>query len=1057
MLSSPLYARVLFVSAALAAITFIPSDNVEALQQGNVAGRVVDGQSLQPLSVVQVFILDLNRGSLTEANGGFVLAGVPAGQHTVQVERIGYAAQSIEVTVVSGQTVTVNFQMAEEALALDEVVVSALGVVREARSLGYSVARVNPTEMTVNSSVNFMNALQGKLAGVNVQLLGSGAQGSTKIRIRGQSSMGPNNSPLIVVNGVPIDNTNFASGSQIMEPGRSRSNDSGDGLSSINPDDIVEMTVLKGAAAAALYGSRGQNGVVLITTRSRLAGIGTRIEFSSNLTRERILDHRGFQMEYGEGEEGVRPTTAFPGAGVWSWGEKFLDADQGVTQILWDGIEVPYLAQRNQLHDFYRDGFNATNTISVLHGTESGGVSASFSNLTSRGIYPTADYERNTINLGFTQEVAEFLTLSGNVQYTREDRKNSPALYGQSDTPMVLYTMANSIPMDLMESEAVDDEGDEQFWSRFGARPNPYFTASRFDNNIRDRVFGNITARVALGDRAFVQARVGQDYSTREQDYNYPTGGIGDAPAPPGFFNGTFTTDASSQREVNVDLLAGADRTYGDFGVDLNVGANLLYRLRKRTNVHVTDFYSRNSYTIANGRQVVSGFTQAERQVNSLYAFSQISYLDMLFLTGTVRNDWFSTLSPENRSILYPSVGASFVFTDGFELPDWLSYGKVRVAYAEVGSDTDVPPYGGNLFYRINPVIFEDVPLGSIASSIMPNPQLRPMRVSEWEVGTEMTLWNNVTLEVSWYQRTANEQILRQAIPRSSGYSSRLINIGASQNKGVEALLNFTPVRLDRFSWNVNFNANYNTTKVLDLGSDIGIDQLVLPGGAFHGELRQVTGQPMNLLYGWGWARDDQGRTIFNATTGLPIKSPEQYRIGTSIPKWIGGITNSFGYDNLSMSFLIDFKLGHWMLSNTHMNAARHGLLPETLEGRDTNCIVGDGVNPDGAVNTTCGQPQRYWTTLRSFRASEPSAFKAGSWQLRQITLGYNITGSVLETLGAQALRVNLVANNVAVLKQWVPHIHPDQNSTIDDLEQGIESTGLPITRGLGINVNVVF
>ncbi len=1025
--------------------------------QGSIMGTVTDDVTGEAIPGANVAIVGTQQGSSTDASGQYTITGVEPGTYTVQASFVGFAtAQTPGVQVVEGEATVVDFALEPTDIGLDEVVVTALGIDRAARALGYSVARVEPEDLTVNRTPNFMDALQGKMAGVTVSPMGTGPQGSSKVRIRGQSSFGANNSPLIVIDGVPIDNTTFGVSGDVGERGSNRNSDSGDGLSSVNPDNIEDMTILKGAAAAALYGARAKDGVIMITTKNRAQGTGIQVEYTSSLTMDAPLDLRDYQMEYGQGEGGERPTSSFPVSGVWSFGERF---EPGMTHILFDGLEVPYEPQPNQLHEYYRTGSNLSNSLTISSGGQNGGFSISLSNLNSQAILPGSGYSRNNVGLGFTQQVVNLLTLSGNVHYSKENRENPPNIAEQDYSPVVIYTLANSMPMDVLEENCCDENGDEIIYSRFTNRTNPYFALKRFENNDRDRVYGNITARLDLTDWLYLQGRIGQDYYYRDQEYNLPTGSQRQAPAPPGFVNGQYVRDGLTFREQNADFLLGANRRFGSVGLDVNVGGNTMYRRMERNNVLVSDFFSRGLYALGNGRSLSPDHSLSERKVNSLYGVAEVSYRELLYLTGTLRNDWFSTLSPEERSILYPSLTASFVFTDmlGPGLPGWLTNGKVRAAYAQVGSDTDVAPYSNNLFYGINSLFFNESPLGSISGNSVPNPNLRPMRVTEWEVGLDVTLLDNLRLDVAYYDKVSSDQILSQQISNASGFSSRSINVGESKNQGLEMLLSFSPVVTENVRWNSSFNASYNTTEVIDLGEDIGIDQITVGGADFHGELRQVTGMPMNQLYGWGWLRDEQGRQVFSPTTGRPMRSEQQLAFGSSIPTWVGGFSNSLNYGPVSMSFLIDFSLGHKLISGTHINAYRHGLDKATLEGREQGFVVGDGVNPDGSVNTAQADVQTFYETIRAFRASEQSVFDAGSWQLRQITLGYDLTRHLGGRTSIRALRLNAVARNVAVLKKWVPHIHPDQNGIISDRRQGLEATGLPVTRSLGLSLNVQF
>jgi TonB-linked SusC/RagA family outer membrane protein len=1032
--------------------TILKAENLEQ----TVRGKVEDENSTG-LPGVSVLLRGTTRGTTTNADGAFQLE-VPDATAVLVFSYVGY--QSQEITVGSKTNLTVS--LVPESKALQEVVVTALGIKKQAKSIGYATATVPTEEMTINRTANFMNALQGKMAGVNITSMGSGPAGTSKIRIRGQSSFGGNNSPLIVVNGVPIDNTNNGARGDVSERGSNRTSDGGDGLSSINPDDIENLTVLKGAAASALYGSRAKDGVIMITTKNRGSGSGVSLSYNTNFTSDTPLDYTDYQYEYGQGENGKRPTSAFPTSGQWSFGEKF---EPGMTQILFDNVEVPYVPQRNQISDYYRKGSTFTNTITLASGNENGGFSLSASNLSNKTILPGSGYDRRTVNLGFTQTVAKKLTVSGNINYSNEYRKNPPNIAEQDYSPVVLFNMANSMPLDLLKQYASDENGNEVVWSRFTNRTNPYFALKRFDNIRNDRVFGNLTARYNFTDWLFLQGRIGQDYYSREQDYNLPTGSQRQPAAPAGFVNGQYVQDDRNVRELNTDFLLGANRTFGVFGVNVNVGGNQMYRRISRHNVLVQDFYSRDLYTIGNGRQRDPIYDFSERRVNSLYASAEVSFKDFLFLNGTARNDWFSTLSPANRSILYPSLTASFVFSQAFaaSLPNWVNFGKIRAGYAEVGSDTDVSPYANNLFYSINSQQFASPggvaqTLASISGSTVPNANLRPMRVSEKEFGIELKLFNSILgLDLTYYDKLSSDQILRAQTSNAGGYLNQLINVGESRNQGYEMLVNVMPVKTQNFTWNAIFNAAYNKTKVLNLGDDVSDNSITVGTGDFSGELRQVVGQPLGQLYGFGFLRDEQGRQIFDAGNGRPLRTATQIPFGSAVPLWVGGITNNISYKGLNLSFLIDFKLGHKMISGTNFNAWRHGLHKGTLPGREEGFVIGEGVNPNGETNTTKSVVQAYYETVRSQNVAEPFVYNAGLWQLRQISLGYDFTRFLTSVKFIKGLRINAVANNVAVLKKWVPNIHPEQFGFPSDNLIGLEATGLPITRSLGFNLNVKF
>lgn len=1035
-----------------------------AMQAQKVSGNITSAKDGTALPGVSVQVKGTNTGTTSDAEGKYSLAA--SSNSTLIFSYIGFKSKEVKV----GNQTTINVALDEDAAALEEVVVTALGIKKEAKKLGYATSTISPAAITENRSPNFMNTLQGKIAGVNISGLGTGPAGTSKIRIRGQSSISGQNNPLIVVNGVPIDNTNFGTNpgnasadNSIGVRGGGNTSDGGDGLSSINPDDIESMTVLKGATAAALYGSRAKDGVIMITTKSKGDKKGIGVTYNSNFTNDTPLDFTDFQYEYGQGENGIRPNAPNPTSGQWSFGEKF---QPGMTQVLFDGVTVPYEPVYDRIRKFFRNGQNFTNTLSLATNGEKGGINLSLANMDNKGIVPNNSFNRKTINLGFAYDLSKKMSFAGNINYSSEYNKNPPNIANQDNSiPTAIFNMANSMPFDLLDQKKYNAAGNEYIYSRFQNRTNPYFTlAEQFQNIRRDRIFGNLSAKYNILPWLFVQGRIGQDYWSRDQDYNnFPTGQASLAAAPAGFVNGVYTQESRRFRETNADILISGTKNFGNFGIDFNLGGNQMYRRSDLNSVQVTDFVVRGLYTVMNGRVKDPLYSLSERAVNSVYGSGEFSFKDFLYLNVTARNDWFSTLSPENRSILYPSVSGSFVFSQAFEnLPSWLNFGKLRAAYAEVGSDTDVGPYANNLFYGINANLFANPsgaaqPVGGSQGTTVPNAGLRPMRIAESEAGIELKLFNNrVSLDAAVYRKITTDQIVSAQISDASGFVTRLINSGKSRNQGFEALLNIIPIKTRDFQWDLTFNGSYNITKVLSLLTDKEGERITVGTHVFNGELRQVVGQEMGQIYGFGFRRDAQGRMIFGAN-GIPLRTTDLISYGSALPKWVGGINNSFNYKGISVSALIDFKLGNMMLSGTNFNLVRHGLHKMTLEGRDTGGIVGQGVNEKGEPNAVKANPQDYWSVVRSLALIEPVVYDGGYWKLRQITAGYDFTKFLPSNSPVKGVRLSFVANNVLLLKKWVDNIDPETFGYSSDNLVGMESTGLPSTRSMGFNLNVKF
>lgn len=1034
---------------------------IEEVKQDPVRGKVISGKDNSPLAGATITVKGKNRSVVSDANGNFQI-NANVGDVLV-IEYVNYQPSQVTVNRMNLGDVSLT----QKETNIGEVVVTALGITKQSRSIGYAATNVKAEELTVNRTPNLMNALQGKVAGVNISGLGTGPAGTSKIRIRGQSSISGQNNPLIVINGIPVDNTNFGtnpgnagSDNSIGVRGGGNTSDGGDGLQSINPDDIENMTILKGAPAAALYGSRAQNGVIMITTKTRGAGKGLGVSYNVNYTDDKPLDYTDYQYEYGQGENGVRPTTPNPTSGEWSFGEKFKP---GMTQVLFNNLTVPYEPQYNRISKFFRHAQNLTNTVTLETGGEKGGLHLSLGNMDNKGIVPNNTFNRKTINLGFSYKLSEKFSFTGNANYSREINKNPPNIANQDNTiPVTLYNLANSMPLEVLDANKYDADGNEYVFSRFKNRTNPYWVlAEQFQNINRDRLFGNLSVKYDIIPGVFVQGRIGQDYWSRDQDYNnFPTGQASRGPAPPGFVNGVYTQESRRFREYNGDILVSATRTFGNFGANLTAGANQMRRRSDVNSVQVTDFVIKGLYTVQNGRAKDPIYDLSQRGVNSAYGSAELSYNRTLYLNGTLRNDWFSTLSESNRSILYPSVSASYVFSENFQ-PGWLSFGKFRIGYAEVGSDTDVPPYANLLFYGINSNLLPNPagasqPVGGPNGNTVPNANLRPMRIAETEVGLELRMFNSrVNLDMAAYRKITTDQIVQAQISDASGFIDTRINSGRSRNLGVEGLLNLVPIKTRNFTWEFTANTSYNITKVLSLKTDVPGERITVGTHVFNGELRQIVGMEMGQIAGFGYKRDAQGNKIFG-TNGLPLRTTDLVNFGSALPKWVGGFTNAFNYRGVSLSFLIDYKLGNKMLSGTNFNLIRHGLHKMTLEGREGG-VIGDGVSVNGGKNTIVAPVQTYWEVVRSQALVEPVIYNGGYWKLRQISLGYDFTKMVPTKWPVKGLRLSFVANNVLILKKWVDNIDPETFGYSSDNLVGMESTGLPSTRSMGLNLNIKF
>src|SRR4030095_12150404 len=815
-----------------------------------VSGTVSDGN--KPISSVTVQVKGTSRATSTDEAGRFRIGA--SAKDVLILSSVGFVTREIPI---NGKQ-SLDIVLTGDSSSLSEVVVTALGITKKSRVLGYSATNVKAEELTVNRTPNPINALQGKVAGMNITSLGTGPGGSSKIRIRGQSAITGGDNPLIVVNGVPINSGNFNS-STVAVTGGGVYADGGDSYASINPDDIESMTVLKGAPAAALYGYRATNGDIMNTTKTKGKGRGIGVTINSNFTTETPLDFTDYQKVYGQGEGGVRPTTSTPTSGEWSFGEKI---QPGMTHILYDSLTVPYVAQGSRIKEFYRNGYNLSNTITMESFGDKGGVHLSLNNTDNQGITPNNKLNRKVINFGFSSTLSEQFSFGGNINYSREYNYNPPNIANQDNSiPTTLMALSNTMPLSVLEAKKYNAQGNEYIYSRFMNRTNPYWVlAEQFHNIKRDRIFGNVFAKYNILPWLWVQARLGQDYYSRDEDVNnFPTGHASRGPAPAGFVNGVYTQESRRFRETNLDVLTSANKTFGKIDATVTAGANQMRRRTDVNNVQVTDFVVRGLYTVQNGRAKNPVYSIDEKAVTSVFGSVDLSWDRKFYLSGTLRSDWFSTLSKENNGILYPSVSGSYVFSESLNgaIP-WLTFGKIRLAYAEVGSDADLAPYSDQLFYSVNSNSILNpsgtaVTVGS-SGAVLPNKNLRPMREKETEVGLELKLFQSrIGIDIAAYKKLTIDQIVSVQISDGSGFTSTLINSGESQNKGIEGLFTVVPLQMKNFRWEFTANTAYNITKVNRIATDKEGEKFTTGTHPFNGEVRMVVGKEMGQIAGFGY------------------------------------------------------------------------------------------------------------------------------------------------------------------------------------------------------------
>lgn len=1020
-----------------------------------VTGTVVDEHN-QPVGGTTVTVKGNNKGTVTDASGNFRINA--SGSNILVFSFVGYTTQEL---TLNGRT-TVNVTMfRSEGDDLAMVVVTALGIKRESKKLGYAAETVRLNEIQQNRTVNVMSSLEGKIAGLDISPPSSGAGASTKIRLRGQSAFnGANNSPLIVINGLPMDQgARGAAGNASI--------DLGDNMQQINPDDIESMTVLKGATAAALYGSRAANGAIIITTKSGAKNTGIGVEYISNFSADEVLDFTDFQMVYGQGQAGQRPSSQGQAVttGQFGWGAK-LD---GAPTIQFDGVQRPYVAHPNRIKEFYRTGTSFTNTIALSGGNAKGSFRASYSDQDAKGISPNNDYHKRIFNLGVSHNLTDKLSVQVNMNYTNEVNNNPPQVGVQgAGSPNFLYRIANSIGLDVLREKAVSPNGTETQTSGFQTTLiNPYYLMPRqFIVNKRDRILGTATVRYNLFKWLYLQGRMNMDYSVSFLEQNYPTGTGSSTPlnqAGTGF-NGTYSVNEATGRQINADFLLGGNHKFGDFSVDLSLGGNIYTNYSRTSNLSVVDFTVRDLYSFENGitksdPNNPTNFTIYRERVNSLYGFAEFGYKNLIFLNVAARNDWFTVLNPAKNSYLYPSFSGSFIFSELLKQVSWLNYGKLRASYADVGSANGINAFSGVLTYGILPNQFSGMSLGTITNAASPNPLLRPFSVKEKEIGIELKMFGSrVNLDIAAYDKQTRDQILTVEISNASGYTGTPLNLGSLQNRGLEFLLDVTPVKTKDFTWISSFNTALNTTKVLALAP--GTKRLIVTsfgGNEFLGSLVYEVGQPLNQLAAKTYLRDSKGNIVVGDNGRLQASTGPDVLFGSALPKYTGGWNNVFRYKNLSLLVHIDYKAGGKVLSSTALNGLRQGHTKASLVGREGGVIF-PAVTASGNPNTTAVDPQLFYTDYRNLQIADPFLFKSDFVKLRNITLSYDFTrliGSRIKFV--KGLTLSASCRNVLIIKKYIADLDPESFASSGDSRVGYEQATLPTTRNYGVNLNVKF
>jgi TonB-linked SusC/RagA family outer membrane protein len=1091
------FRSLLTIGLALIALPVVAN----AQQATTVSGQVKTSVGATPLVGVIVSAPSLKVSATTD-NGGNYRLELPAGTTgsvSLTARRIGYQTGTVQVSL-TGPAVQQDIVLVEGAIELQQVVVTALGIEREQRDLTYSAQSGSGDKLNDVPTNNVVSALQGNVAGVQVTN-SSNPFGSARIVIRGSSSILGQNQPLIVVDGVPIDNAapaNTGYGPQgTPTAGNLGGYDVGNAAADLSADNVQSYTVLKGPNAAALYGSRAANGVVVYTTKNGKGapntGFGVTATFGAN--SETPLRLPNYQNRYGQGFEGNFNFVDGNGGGVndyadESWGPLMNGRTTGCMRPI--GAPTPGIGQPqnydtsapcnqffgvgpwtshpNNVRDFWQTGLLINANIAVARSSDRSNVRLSVGRVNESGMYPNNENNRTDIALAGGTQVSNHWSAEASVNYINDGMKNQPSqAYEEIDPMQGFIWFGRQVDTKLLKQNLYRDPANaltQQIlvgnpnmrtdapipysWN-YSYHPNPYWMAGvKTTDYSRNRGLGHASVTYKMNDWLSVTGRVGRDWYQNQFRANYPVNNI----SP--FYQGGLLDVGETRSETNSDFLITATRQLNpDLSLQVNAGGNQRKNDYNTNMGQVSQLVIPGVYTMANSDgQPFTLLYLSHKKVNSLYGSASLGYRDWLTLDLTGRNDWSSTLPEGANSLFYPSIGAAFVFTDALGLQtSWLSYGKIRASWTRVGNDTD--PYQLAAVYDAG-TAWAGQPFFSTANRL-PNKALKPEQTTGEEIGADLGfLHDRVIVNATVYQKNTTDQILPVSISGATGFTSAVVNSGEVRNRGLELAANLTPIDKPEFRWNMVVNWSKNRNKVLSLYGGV---QRIVVGSYWNVNVTADSGQPYGNLVGYKWARDAQGHILVDAG-GLPMQDATQTVLGNYNPDWVGGISNTFTYKRFALSFSFDGQYGGNVYSVTKWFGQYSGVLEQTLAGREVdwnapgyvvpNAVYGEGPLA-GQADTSHVLAQDYWHN--TFYAQEMGILDATYFKLRELRLAYTLPSRVASFIGFSDATIALVGRNLLLFAKQ-PTIDPETAFDTSN-RQGVENGQLPTARSIGFTMSV--
>lgn len=1047
-----------------------------AFSQRTISGNITDDTGLALIGA-NVLVKGTTAGTTTDVDGNFSI-NVPEGSETLVISYTGYATQEMEI----GSSNLVSIQMSEGEV-LSEIVVTALGIEREEKSLGYAVTKIDGSDLDRTKETNLVNSLQGKIAGVQIAGSPSSLGGSSRITIRGSNSFLGNNQPLFVIDGIPVDNGNLSTSSQERGFGGSVAYDYGNTAADIDPASIENVTVLKGAAATALYGTRGANGVIQITTKSGRGKKGLGVEFSTQLSAESVRNLIPHQMEYGGGDiagtssgfyeviqDGVTYLTpAYSKDGA--WGPRY---DPNTLVRHWDSWDPdnpttykqtrPWVAPANSYEDFFQTGVTRTTNVALSGGNDLGSIRFGYTNLDATGTIPNGKLGRNSFTLRSEYDISDKINVNVKGNYIITDGENRNITGYNNGNPLQAFTQwwQTQLDVDRLQNSTTE-AGVQQTWNALGAQvdsdgnlirwnpapnffDNPYWVRENFlQEDTRNRFIGGVGINIELAKGLTLAGNYGTDFYQTSDRAGIPIASVETA---------YYREREIRFSETNYETRLNYNGNISDrLTINAFVGGNIMQQNNRVTTAETSGGLSLEGFfNIANSAgSPLFGSSEFNKSINSVMGGASFGFDNWLYLDLTARNDWSSTLPADENSYFYPSATVSAVISDlGNFNSKAISFLKVRASYAQAGNDAG--PYSlTDVFSPITPNFAGQPRYG--VPNVQNNPFLKPELTSEVEFGLDARfLKNRLGVDIAVFKRNTVDQIFSVPSSSATGYTSRVLNSGEMENSGIEVQLYGTPIQTKDFSLNLGLNFSKLNNKVVSLAD--GVESINM-GGTWAADLRVQEGQKYMAIYGQNYTYHDNGQRLIDED-GAYVFTTDREFLGSALADWVGGFNLDLNWKGVTFGGLIDFQYGGFIHSTSLQWSKYSGMHPETVNyngqtGIRENGMVLDGVQADGTPNTVAVDPQTYYQTY--WRVAAPNVYKTDFIKLRELRLGYQLPNSLVKKLGLRDVNIGIIGRNLAILSSDLPFLDPQVVSGAGN-RQGLENAQIPATRSIGFNLS---